>query len=324
MRCWQIQPDHSLKLIEAVTPIPNPDEVRVAVKAVGVNRADLLQVKGLYPPPAGYDERLPGLEYAGVVETVGAAVRSVAVGDAVMGLVPTGAYASQLVVPADETLPIPQGLSFAEAATIPEAFLTAWRALFVEGQLQPGQRCLIRPATSAVGLAAVQLVRAAGGVALGSSRQCDKLATARQFGLDIVVEERADIGEQLLAATAGEGVSLIFDMVGSGWSRLLSGLQQEGKLVLIGVLGGTQTQLDLMPFLMRRHGLKAMTMRSQPKEQRLRLGRLYRQSIAPLFAKLVLKPLPLETFAFASAPKAHEHMQQADFVGKRVLLVEPI
>lgn len=322
MQAWQIQSDHTLKLAPTDTPEPGPDQVRVQVKAVGVNRADVIQVKGLYPAPPGYDNTIPGLEYAGVVEAVGAKVMNRKVGDRVMGLIPGTAYAEYLVTHERETLMLPAELDFATGATIPEAFLTAYRALFLEAGLQPGQWCLIRPATAGVGLAAVQLANTLGARPIGSSRDEANLATAREMGLAGAVTENDTLPDQLLNITGGEGVAVIMDMVGPEWGTLLKGLRVEGKLVLVGVLGGVKTELDLRAVLQRRQTLTAMTMRSQPIEKRITMAALFNDRLAPLFASGQLKPLPLKQFAFDDAPEAHRHMVEDGFSGKRVLVVE--
>ena len=162
MQAWQIQDDHTIKLASMTTPEPGPDQVRVKVRAMGVNRADILQVKGLYPAPPGFDSSVPGLEYAGEIEAVGSQVMGRKVGDRVMGLIPGCAYSEYLVTHERETLTLPDEIDFATGATIPEAFLTAYRAMFLEGGLQPGQWVLVRPATAGVGLAGVQLANALG------------------------------------------------------------------------------------------------------------------------------------------------------------------
>ena len=148
MQAWQIQDDHTIKLASMTTPEPGPDQVRVKVRAMGVNRADILQVKGLYPAPPGFDSSVPGLEYAGEIEAVGSQVMGRKVGDRVMGLIPGCAYSEYLVTHERETLTLPDEIDFATGATIPEAFLTAYRAMFLEGGLQPGQWVLVRPATA--------------------------------------------------------------------------------------------------------------------------------------------------------------------------------
>tara|TARA_R110001606_G_C15400595_1_gene652888 strand:- start:992 stop:1963 length:972 start_codon:yes stop_codon:yes gene_type:complete len=323
MQAWHIQSDHTLKLANTDQPEPGPDQVRVQVKAVGINRADILQVKGVYPAPPGYDSAVPGLEYAGVIDAVGPKVLGRKVGDRVMGLIPGGSYCEALVTHERETLVLPDEIDFATGATIPEAFLTAYRALFVEGGLQPGQWCLVRPATAGVGLAAVQLAQALGARPIGSTRDAANLATARDLGLAGEVIENDSLPDQLLELTGGQGVAVIMDMVGPEWGTLLKGLRIEGKLVLVGVLGGTQCHLDLRGLLQRRQSITAMTMRSQPIEKRITMANLFNDRLAPLFANGQLKPLPLVTFPFSDAPEAHRHMLEETFSGKRVLVMEP-
>ena len=224
MRAWCIE-DQQLQLDTLPDLQPGPEEICVQVKAIGVNRADLLQVLGRYPAPPGTDSRIPGLEYAGVVSAVGARVQQRKVGDAVMGLVPGCAYAEQVVTHEREALTVPDGMDFARAVTLPEAFLTAYRALFLEGGLQPGQWCLIRPATAGVGLAATQLAATLGARPIGSSRDLSKLDTATDMGLAAQVCEDDTLKAQLDALTEGQGVAVILDMVGPDWNALLGGLR---------------------------------------------------------------------------------------------------
>ncbi|MED5388379.1 MAG: NAD(P)H-quinone oxidoreductase [Pseudomonadota bacterium] len=320
MRAWCIE-DQQLQLETLPDPEPGPEEIRVQVKAIGVNRADLLQVLGRYPAPPGTDSRVPGLEYAGVVSAVGERVQQRRVGDAVMGLVPGCAYAEQLVTHEREALTIPEGMDFARAVTLPEAFLTAYRALFLEGNLQPGQWCLIRPATAGVGLAATQLAATLGARPIGSSRDLDKLETANDMGLTAQVKDDASLATQIQQLTGDQGVAMILDMVGPEWNALLSALRPEGTLVNIGILGGLSTELNLGALLMKRQTLKSMTMRSQPLENRIRMAQVFNDRLAPLFASGRLLPLPLETFPFNDAQAAHDHMSGSDFSGKRVIVV---
>lgn len=320
MRQWQIQPNKTLQLIEAAPPELGPEDVLVEVKAIGVNRADLLQVKGMYPAPAGFDSSVPGLEYAGIIKAVGKRVLTRKQGDAVMGLIPSAAYSECLSVHENETLTIPQGLTFAQAATIPEAFLTSYRALFIEGNLKAGQWCLIRPATAGVGLAAIQLANAFGAQPIGSSRDLAKLDVAKNLGLEHMVEEGTKLAQQIKAITP-EGVAMIMDMVGPDWNTLLSALRTEGTLVSVGVMAGIQTQLNLFALLTARQKIHPMTMRSQPLERRIDIAKIFNDQIAPLFALGKLKPLPFKEFSFEDVQAAHEDMQQGEWSGKRVILV---
>lgn len=320
MHAWCIN-NEQLQLDSLPAPQPGPEEIRVTVKAVGVNRADLLQVKGRYPAPPGTRSDIPGLEYAGVINAVGERVQHRQVGEAVMGLVPGCAYAEQLVSHEREALTVPAGMSFPQAVTVPEAFLTAYRALFLEAQLQPGQWCLIRPASAAVGLAATQLAATLGARPIGSSRTPSKLDAAFAAGLAASVQDDATLTAQLDHLTGSAGLAVVLDMVGPEWAPILAALRAEGTLLSIGVLGGLNTELNLGSLLMKRLTLKAMTMRSQPLENRIDMARLYQDRLAPLFDSGRLQPLPFERFAFDQAPAAHHHMASHDFSGKRVLVL---
>lgn len=322
MQTWRIQDDHTIQLANTDVPEPGPEQVRVTVKAIGVNRADIVQIKGAYPAPPGYDSSVPGLEYSGVIDAVGPRVLNRKVGDRVMGLIPSGAYAESLVTHERETLVLPDEVDFATGASIPEAFLTAYRALFLEAGVQPGQWCLIRPASAGVGLAGVQLANALGARPIGSSRDEANLATAKEMGLVAAVTENDSLPEQIHNLTDGQGVAVIMDMVGPDWSQLLKGLRDEGTLVLVGILGGMKTELELASVLRRRLKLIAMTMRSQPIERRIMMAGFFNDRLAPLFANGRLKPLPMKTFPFTDAPEAHRHMVEDSFSGKRVLVLE--
>lgn len=321
MKQWRIQTDRSLQLMTVDTLPVLPRQVSVQVRAIGINRADLLQVKGFYPPPAGFDPAVPGLEFAGVVTQVGAAVDDWWPGARVMGLVPGGAYAEHLIVPANELIALPEGLDFAAAATLPEAFLTAYRALFMEGKLPAGEACLIRPATSSIGLAAVQLARAKGNVAIGSSRNPQRLQAAREFGLTGEVSE-GDDWSVLQTVNSGKGVAVVLDQVGSHWQALLGVMQPEGRLVSVGVLGSATNTLDPIRLLMQRQSILAMTMRSLASERRVEMAQIFQSLLLPWFQQQVLRPLPLTTFPFQAAPAALEHLRVDGFIGKRVLVLD--
>lgn len=323
-RIWRIKtfgdPDQ-LALQTTSRPEPGPHQVRVRVHAVGINRADLLQRMGFYPPPPGFDPNVPGLEYAGVVEKTGDKVQQRKQGDAVMGLIGGGAYAESLVVHEGEAIPVPNGCSFTEAAAIPEAFLTAYRAVFLEGGLQPGQWCLVRPATSGVGIAAVQLVHALGGRAIGSSRSAERLASVREYGLDgEVAEDGEDAAEAVSRITGGEGAAVLLDLLGGG--RLAENqrcLRNEGTQVLVGLLAGGKDEINLGTMLFRGLTLKAMRMRSQPLERKIQLARIFADRLDPLFARGALRPVVDRVFPFEQAVEAHRHMEGDKHCGKLVL-----
>lgn len=322
MRAWIVeQPGdaHALQLGTQAVPEPGPEEVRVAVRAVGINRADVLQRQGHYPPPPGYDPRIPGLEYAGVVAAVGARVQSRAVGDGVMGLIGGGAYAEQVVTHERETLDLPPELALTDAAAIPEAFLTAYRALYLEGGLQPGQWCLVRGATSGVGQAALQLIRALGARSIATSRSRERLDGLQSIGFDLgLVDGSEGVAAAVQAHTGGAHV--VVDFIGAPvLADNLAALRPEGTQVMVGLMAGAKTEINLGTMLMRRLKLRAMTMRSQPLERKIEFAQIFNERLLPLFAAGRLQPAVDRVFAFDDAVAAHQYMESGQHAGKLVL-----
>ncbi|MCS4502647.1 NAD(P)H-quinone oxidoreductase [Arhodomonas aquaeolei] len=325
MQVWHIpEPGgaDALTLTERPDPVPGPGQLVVRVRAAGVNRADVLQRLGHYPAPPGVVADVPGLEYAGEVEAVGEGCVQRRVGDRVMGLVGGGAYAERVLVHERETLPVPAGMDDDRAAAIPEAFLTAWRAIALEGGLRPGGFCVVRAATSGIGTAAVQLVRAMGARSLGTGRDAARLDAVRAHGMDaaFVDDGEASLADAVHGANGGEGADMILDLVGGdGLPAALTALRAEGTLVLVGMMGGRRTELNLGAVLMRRLTLRAMTMRSLPLERRIQVVRAFEAEMLPLFAHGGLAPVLDRTVAFAQAPEAHRIMESGQHLGKLVL-----
>lgn len=325
MRTWLVeQPGdaEALQLADVARPEPGPEEVRVELRAIGINRADILQRLGYYPPPPGFDPRVPGLEYAGVVSAVGARVRDRAVGDAVMGLVGGGAYAQQIVTHERETLSVPKGVAFTDAAAIPEAFLTAYRGVFLQGGLEAGQWCLVRGATSGVGQAALQLIRALGARSIATSRGQERLDGLTAIGFDLGLVDGEDGVAKAVQEHTG-GAHVVLDFVGASvLADNLAALRPEGVQVMIGLMGGTKTQINLGAMLMRRLQLRAMTMRSLPLERKIALAQLFDDRLLPLFEAGALRPTVDRVFAFDEAVAAHQHMESGAHSGKLVLTLE--
>ncbi len=309
-----------LELQAVDTPQPGGAEVRIRVHAAGLNRADLLQRRGLYPPPPGVDERIPGLEYAGVVEALGPRTVSAQVGDRVMGLTGGAACADYVVVHERELLPVPADIPFTEAAAIPEVFMTAWRALFVEGGLRRGQWALVRAATSGVGQAAIQLIHALDARSIGTSRSAERLAKLQALGMDIGhVDGEGELTEVVRAAD-GEGVDVVLDLLGGGALQAnLDALRPEGRMVVIGLLGGLDDRLDFTRLLMKRLTVQAMTMRSLPLERRIVLAVRFSSEILPLFEAGKLKPQVDSVYPLDAAADAHRHMENSGHFGKVIL-----
>lgn len=326
MKAWLIaegsdQKSPSMQLAETPTPDPGPGEVRVEVKAVGINRADLLQVQGLYPAPPGFDPRIPGLEYAGVIDAVGERVLGRNVGDRVMGLVPGAAYAEYIITTERELIDIPNGIETADAAAIPEDFLTAYRALFLEGGLQSGEWAMVRPVTAGVGMATAQLVRAAGARVVGTSRSRERLDQAKAQGLALDLEAiDGDNGVSEAVREATGGISVAMEMVaGDKINDTIASLRTEGRAIIVGLLGGRKAEVNLGAMLMGRRGLKAMTMRAQPLEERIRVAQIFNSRLAHQFVCRQLHTCISRRYAFDDAHSAHQAMAANQHLGKIIL-----
>jgi putative PIG3 family NAD(P)H quinone oxidoreductase len=304
---------------EVPKPEVRPGHIRVRVHAAGVNRADLIQRRGQYAAPAGWPADIPGLEYAGEVE----AVRGPSpwkVGDRVMGLVGGGAQAELVAVPHDEALAIPDGLSYAEAAGIPEVFLTAFDALVTRGRLVAGERVLIHAIGSGVGTAAAQVARHLGATVLGTSRSAEKLARALVYGLDHGIDtSRASFREAV-----GEPVDVVLDVLGGpAFADNLAVLAPRGRLVLLGFLAGSRTTADLGPILRNRLEVIGTVMRTRGPEERAALVRAFAERMLPLFDQRIehatpLRPVLERTYPMTELAEAHRALERNETFGKVV------
>ncbi|MDH3281827.1 MAG: NAD(P)H-quinone oxidoreductase [Gammaproteobacteria bacterium] len=307
---------------ERAMPHPGPGEVRIRVAAAGLNRADLLQRRGVYPPPKPYDPVLPGLEYAGVVDAVGPGVHRPAAGDRVMGLVPGGAQAEFVVVPADETIPVPERLDLVAAAGVPEAFLTAFDALYLQGGLGERQTCLVRGASSGVGIAGCQLARGLGNPCIGTTRSQAKCDRLRELGATHALVDCAQLGDRVLEITGGAGVNVVMDLVGGDvLDSNIGMLAQRGVVVCVGLLAGTRSTLNLMTLLTRRAQVIGTVMRSRPAVERAQLAAMFQQRVLPMFAAGALQPIIAGTLPLHEAAAAHQMMEENRHFGKLVLRI---
>ena len=317
-----------LQLRDVPTPAPGPNQIRVRVHAAGLNRADILQRKGRYPAPPGWPADIPGLEYAGEVESLGPGATRWHLGDRVMGLVGGGAHAEFVVVHQDETMAIPEQLSFIEAAAIPEAFLTAWDALVTRGRLQRGERVLIHAVGSGVGTAAVQLAKQLGAVTIGTSRNPDKLARAAELGLDESINTGGTGGDAGAYPTA----NVIIDVLGGGaFAANLAALAPRGRLVMLGHLQGAQADASLEPILRKRLEVIGSVMRTRPLEERIALVREFTERVLPMFARggrlvgssaqegAAIRPIVGASFPMREMAAAHTAMERDENFGKLVL-----
>lgn len=311
-----------LSLEEVPEPELGPGQIAIDVKATALNRADLLQRRGVYPPPKG-ESTLLGLECAGVVAAHGAGASGPPVGTRVMALLPGGGYAQRVVIPERMALPIPDALTFEQAAAIPEAFLTAQEALFALGRLEAGQTVLIHAAAGGVGSAAVQLAHAHGARVVATAGSRDKLDRVRGLGADTLVDYKAeDFAETVSQVTAGRGADVVLDFVGAAYfEKHMRCLAIGGRLVVIGVLGGVTAELNLAQLLMRRTQILGLVMRSRPVADKIAISRAFSRNWLPRFAGGALRPVVDSVFPLSDARAAHERMEQNANVGKIVLTV---
>ena len=305
---------------EAAEPVCGPDEVLVDVRAAAVNRADLWQARGHYPPPFGASAIL-GLEMAGVVREVGAAVQTFGTGDRVCALLPGGGYAEQVTVPAGMLLRLPADWSFAQGAAVPEVWYTAYINLFDEGALKAGETVLIHAGASGVGTAAIQLAVDAGARAFATAGSEEKVARCRELGAALAVNyKEADFVAEVMAATNGEGVDVILDPVGGGYlARNVSLLKPFGRLVNIANLGGSKGELDMGRVLGRRLRIIGSTLRGRPVAEKIAITRKFEADVWPRLADGRLRPIIDRVFPIAAAQAAHAYVLENRNIGKVIL-----
>jgi putative PIG3 family NAD(P)H quinone oxidoreductase len=313
-----------LSLRDVPSPVPQRGEARVRIRATAVNRADLLQRMGAYPPPPDAPRDIPGLELAGEVDAIGELVTAVKVGDRVFGLAGGGTYAEQVTVPERTLARIPEGLSFNEAASIPEAFITAYDAMVTQAGLAAGETVLIHAAGSGVGTAAVQIARAIGAFSIGTARTAAKLDRARPMGIgDAVVVENGKFAERVNEITGGRGVDVVVDLIGGAYvAEDLACVATRGRIVVVGLLGGTRADVDLGMLMRKRVELRGTMLRSRPLEEKIQAANALARNLAPLFATRVLEPVIDKVFPLAKAGEAHAYVASNEGFGKVVLEVD--
>ena len=301
-------------------PQPKPAEILVKVAAAGVNRPDVLQRTGNYPVPPDASP-LPGLEIAGEVAEVGAAVKSFKVGDRVCALVHGGGYAEYCVAPEVQALPVPTGLSLVEAASLPETFFTVWSNVYDRGRLAPGESLLVQGGTSGIGVAAIQMAAATGNRVFATAGSDEKCAACVRLGAEAAFNYRTqDFEKAINSITGGTGVNVILDMVGGDYvPRELKCIAEEGRLVFIAYLRGAKTELNIDAVMRKRLTLTGSTLRPRPVEFKGAIARSLREKIWPLIEAGRIKPEIYKTFALEQAAEAHRLMETSQHIGKLVL-----
>jgi NADPH:quinone reductase len=315
--------------IREVDDLPQPKdlEVLVRVRAAGVNRADLLQRKGLYPAPKGFPERILGLEFAGEVVDIGENVKKFNLGDRVFGITAGGGQAEFAGTKESLLVKIPGNLSYVEAACIPEAFITAHDAIFMQGNIKSGESCLIHAVGSGVGLAALQLCKAHNIHTLGTSRSAEKLANCDLFGLDYGIVTNADLLENINAFTEitqqftnGKGVDVILDLVGAKYFEAnLQSLAMKGRLILVGLTSGAKAEFNLGIALAKRLTIIGTTLRARSDVEKAVATANFAKDVLPLIASGKIVPNLDKVFAVADVQKAHEYLESNESFGKVVL-----
>jgi NADPH2:quinone reductase len=310
-----------LEIQERPEPEPGVGQIRVRVHASALNRADLMQREGNYPVPPGVSAEISGMEYAGEVDALGPAATLWKVGDRVMGIIAGGGHAEYLCVHEREAIPVPKALSWEEAAAIPEAFLTAYDALFNRLSLRTGETVLIHAVGSGVGTAALQIARVAGARVVGTARSAEKLERAKKLGLDFGIDaSRGDWVAQVEAAIGAERVHAVLDLVGGSYLegnlRVLGSL---GRIVVVGLTAGAVAPFNMGVLLRKRLTIVGTMLRGRPVEEKIALARDFSERIVPLFAAGRLKPVIDRVFPFNEVRAAHELMESNKTFGKIVL-----
>ncbi|WP_404815059.1 NAD(P)H-quinone oxidoreductase [Celeribacter naphthalenivorans] len=320
MRAVEISEAGAPEVLKPCTrPVPRPkaDEIVIKLAYAGVNRPDALQRAGLYNPPPGASD-LPGLEGAGEVVAVGAAVSDWRIGDQVCALLPGGGYAEYVATPAAHALPVPKGMSLKEAACLPETFFTVWSNVFMRGGLQAGERFLVHGGSSGIGTTAIQLARAFGARVFATAGSAEKCKACAGLGAERVINYRDE--DFVEVAKAEGGMNLILDMVGGSYiPRNIKALAMEGRLVNIAFLQGSKAEVNFAQVMMKRLTLTGSTLRPQSDEAKAKIASALLTKVWPLIEAGQVGPVMDSTYALDDAAKAHAHMENGAHIGKIVL-----
>jgi NADPH2:quinone reductase len=314
-------PPEVLQLVERPRPVIIETQILIRVQAVGLNRADLMQREGRYPPPSGTPADIPGLEVAGVIEERGSKVTRWQVGDAVCALLAGGGYAEYVAVEASHCLPIPNGLSPTDAASLPEAIFTVWHNVFQRGALKPGERFLVHGGSSGIGLAAIQLTSALGAKSFATAGSDEKCRACEQAGAERAINYKQQDFEEALKA---EGIDVILDMVGGPYiAKNLRLLRPEGRLVFINAMQGAKAEFDALQIMSRRLTITGSTLRSRESAFKAALAAEIERHVWPLISRGQFKPTVYRVFPLEQAAAAHHLMETSEHIGKIVLEVPP-
>ena len=312
----------NLHLAEVPDPVAGPGEVVVDVAATAVNRADVLQRLGFYPPPPGAPPYL-GLECSGVVSAVGDGVDGWRVGDEACALLAGGGYAERVAVPAGQLLPVPEGVSLVDAAALPEAVCTVWSNVFMAAGLRPGEVLLVHGGSGGIGTMAIQLAKQVDARVAVTAGSAEKLERCRELGADVLVNYREqDFVAAVRESTDGRGADVVLDVIGAKYlARNVDVLAPNGRIAVIGLQGGTTAELDLGRLMAKRAALLSTTLRARPAPEKAAIVASVREHVWPLFAAGTVRPVVHDRLPLADAAEAHRTMEASTHVGKLVLTV---
>lgn len=304
---------------------PTSSEVLVRVFAAGLNRADLLQARGLYPPPPGYSANIPGLEFAGEIAAVGEGVENLQIGERVFGITAGEAQAEYVLIDAGLCARIPDNLSFTQAAAVPEAFITAHDAIITQGDLKSGETLLVHAIGSGVGLAALQIAKSKDITVVGTSRTADKLVRCDQFGLDvgILTDKEIKFAEQIADITDGKGADVILDLVGAAYfEQNLVSLAEKGRFMLVGLTSGRTAEFNLGLALQKRAHIIGTVLRARVTEEKAAATRKFAEDVVPLIAAEIIRPNLDRVFAATEVIDAYKYLESNQSFGKVVLAMD--
>ena len=309
-----------LKLHSMPVPKPSPGEVLIRVSAAGVNRPDVMQRKGLYPPPPGATD-VPGLEVSGTVVSTGKNVSEPMVGSEVCALVTCGGYAEYCLAAASICLPVPENISLEDAAGIPETFFTVWTNVFDRGQLKSGESFLVHGGSSGIGTAAIQLAKAFGATVYTTAGTPEKCEFCENLGADAAINYREqDFSEEIKRLTEGKGIDVILDMIGGPYfPKNICLLADEGRLVQIALMQGSKAEVDFRSLLLKRVTLTGSTLRPRSVEQKTEIAKALRKNVWPLLDTGTVRPIIHQTFPLTQAAEAHSLMESSAHIGKILL-----
>ena len=308
-----------LQVEERESPKPKASEVLIDVKASGVNRPDVFQRMGGYPAPEGAPDDIPGLEVAGIIKEVGQDVKQWQAGDKVCALVAGGGYASEVTAPAMQCLPIPKGLNFVEAASLPETFFTVWSNVFDRGNFQKGESFLVHGGTSGIGVTAIQMVKSMGGKVFATAGTQEKCDYAVKIGADLAINYKEQDFEEYLKDKK-EGVDVILDMVGGDYTaKNINILNPEGRLVIINAMKNAESTINMKKIMVKRLTITGSTLRARSPEFKGAIAENLKKHIWPKIEAGEIKPVIYKTFPLAEASKAHELMESSEHIGKIIL-----